>query len=272
MMRYRSFLFVPGHRSDMFDKACTSGADLVCIDLEDAVGEDFKDEARAATLDWLARTSHVHVSLRINGLDTVHSIADIEALLGLEKALPFVMVPKVHDVSSIETLAKALPEKLGPFMPIVESAQGALHCASIFAHPRVRLAVFGAFDFMADMDCSGEWESLLYARSQLCLAARAHDVHLFDVPHVDVKDHAGCETVARRVKALGFPAKAAIHPAQIAVIHNVFNPTEAEILEAERIIAALDAAQGNVCVLDGKLVEPPMVKKAQRVLALKDMM
>ena len=119
-MHYRSQLFVPGNRPDRFEKACSAGADLVCIDLEDAVGPSDKAQARQDVLEWLGQTDHKHVSLRINGLDTPDGQADIMKLKDSGLTLPFVMIPKVGSKSQLNDLDVALPDALGAFFTIIE--------------------------------------------------------------------------------------------------------------------------------------------------------
>ena len=266
-MHYRSQLFVPGNRPDRFEKACKTEADLVCIDLEDAVGAIDKGEARKNVLAWLAESKHTHVSLRINGLDTPDGSLDVLALKDSGLTLPFVMIPKVGSRAQMNDLDDELPNELGPFFTIIESAEGLLNCEEIFSHSRVELGLFGAVDFASDIDSDLSWETLLYARSRLVAAARSHDVLLFDVPHIQVRDLEDCEASTRKAKALGIHARSAIHPAQIDRIHKALAPSDAEIEQAERVIAAYQKANGNVVLIDGKFIETPVVKKAQRVLA-----
>lgn len=266
-MYYRSQLFVPGNRPDRFEKACGAGADLVCIDLEDAVGPADKDSARDAVLKWLKDTAHTHVSLRINGLDTRAGEADISALAASGLTLPFLMVPKVASKGQMNDLDDNLPDALGPFFAIIESAEGLLNAEDIFSHGRVKLGMYGAVDYAGDVDCDLAWETHLYARSKLVACAHVHDVALFDVPHIDVRNLEDCELTTRKAKALGIHARSAIHPAQIERIHAALAPSMDEIDYAERVVEAYHAAKGNVVLLDGKFVEAPVVKRAQRVLA-----
>ena len=266
-MHHRSQLFVPGNRPERFEKACASEADLVCIDLEDAVGANDKEQARKDVLAWLAETKHTHVSLRINGLDTPDGARDVLALKESGLTLPYVMIPKVGTRSQMNDLDDNLPNALGPFFAIIESAEGLLNCEQIFSNSRVKLGMFGAVDYASDIDSDLSWETLLYARSRLVAAAIGHDVLLFDVPHIQVRDLEDCEASTRRAKALGIHARSAIHPAQIDRIHTALAPTAEEIEQAERVIAAYQEADGNVVLLDGKFIETPVVKKAQRVLA-----
>jgi len=266
-MHYRSQLFVPGNRPDRFEKACQAGADLVCIDLEDAVGPSEKVKAREGVLEWLSKTEYKNVSLRINGVDTPEGEADIAALKNSGLTLPFIMVPKVASKSEINDLDDALPNALGPFIAIIESAEGLVNCEDIFSHSRVSIGMYGAIDYAGDVDCDLSWETHLYARSRLVMAAAASDVQLFDVPHIDVRDLDDCEATTRKAKALGIHARAAIHPAQVARIHAALAPSDEEVAYAEKVIAADKAANGNVALLDGKFIEAPVVKKALRILA-----
>lgn len=266
-MHFRSQLFVPGNRPDRFEKACQAGADLICIDLEDAVGPSEKAQARKDVLAWLAQTSHKNVSLRINGLDTPYAEADIEALRNSGLTLPFIMVPKLASKSELNDLDDCLPDALGPFFAIIESAEGLLNCEEIFSHGRVHLGMYGAIDYAGDVDCDLSWDTHLYARTRLVAAATVFDVQLFAGPHINVRDLEDCEATTRQLKALGLHARSAIHPAQIKPIHEAVTPSAEEIAYAEKVIAADKAANGNVVLLDGKFIEAPVVKKARRVLA-----
>lgn len=266
-MHYRSQLFVPGNRPDRFEKACQAGADLVCIDLEDAVGPNEKAKARGDVLNWLAATDHKNVSLRINAVETAFGQADIAALKSCKLSLPFIMVPKVASKAEIDDLDNVLPKALGPIFAIIESAAGIVNAHEIFAHSRVALGMYGAIDYAGEVDCDQSWDTHLYARSRLVAAANAFGVQFFAGPHVKVRDLDDCETTTMRLKTLGIHARSAIHPAQISRIHMALAPSEEEIAFAEKVIAADKAANGNVVLLDGKFIEAPVVKKALRVLA-----
>jgi citrate lyase subunit beta/citryl-CoA lyase/(S)-citramalyl-CoA lyase len=269
-MFYRSLLFVPGNRPDRFDKACAAGADLVVIDLEDAVGPNDKDTARDAVIDWLSNNDNPSVGVRINGVDTREFPKDTQALAESGLSLPFVMLPKPDTKADIQKAANALPDRLGTIAPVMESGMALLNAADIFSHERLDMCLFGGVDFSADIGSTLEWDALLTARSTLAMAAAAHNVLVFDVPYLDLRDPDGCETETRRVKDLGIPARSAIHPAQIEPIHKALSPSADEINYAERLVAAYEEAKGNVALLDGKLIEAPLMKKAQRILAFKE--
>lgn len=268
-MHHRSVLFVPGNRPERFEKACSAGADLVCVDLEDAVGPADKGKARDEVLSFLSSTKYTHVGLRINGVRTPEGKEDILRLKASGLTLPFIMIPKVASKSEMNELDDELPNALGSFCPIIESAIGLLNAADIFSNGRVSLALFGAVDFSTDLDCDLSWDALLHARSVLANAAAAHDVTLFDVPHINVRDLEDCEMTTRKAKALGIHARAAIHPAQIDRIHAALAPSQAEIEYAEKVIAAYQIADGDVALVDGKLIEAPLLKKAHRILRVR---
>ncbi len=267
-MAYRSLLFVPGNRPDRFEKACLTAADFVCIDLEDAVAPGEKARARDEALEWLSSAPHAHAGIRINPSDNAYGAADLAALGASSLALPFVMLPKAKSGKDIQEIAQSLPENLGALFPVIESAKGLCAAGDIYAHPRVKFSIFGAIDYSADIGSDMEWDTLLYARSHLVASARAHDVVLFDTPFGDVRDPQGCGEAMVRAKKIGIFAKSAIHPTQIEVIHGALKPSDAEVSHARRVIRAMDESGGNVALLDGKLLEEPVVKKARRVLTL----
>ena len=269
-MFYKSLLFVPGNRPERFEKACASGADLICIDLEDAVSPKDKAAARTEVLGWLANTAYKNVGVRMNAVDNDYGQKDIDALAASKLNLPFVMIPKVSSAQDIKTLDKVLPKALGVFFPLIESAKGLINCSSIFDHKRVELALFGGVDYASDLNCDMAWETLLYARSKLAAAAAANNVLLFDSPHIDVRDLDDCEASTRKAKALGIHARSAIHPAQIERIHTALKPTDAELDYARRVLGAFETSGGNVVLLDGAFVEEPVVKKARRIVAFFD--
>lgn len=267
-MSIRSLLFVPGARPERFDKAMAAGADRVCIDLEDAVPPDQKASARTATLAWLAaQPPGAAVGLRINSLGTADGLRDLAALVESDARPALLMLPKAGHAEEIRIVRSVLGEKSPPLWPIVESA-GALKAAwDIAAAPGAQGVLFGGADYSADLGVTLDWEPLFLARSTLAAACAHAGVELLDVPHIDVKDEAGLEAGTRRVKALGFSGRACIHPSQVATVNQVFSPTEAEITQARRVLEAFEVAGGAAALLDGKLIEAPVIRSAQRVLA-----
>jgi citrate lyase beta subunit len=267
-MTIRSLLFVPGARPERFDKAMAAGADMVCIDLEDAVPPDQKAAARATTLAWLAaQPIGAPVGLRINGLGTIEGLRDLVALAESRAHPTLLMLPKAGHAEEIRIVRTILGEKTPPLWPIVESASALKAAWDIVAAPGVEGVLFGGADYSADLGVAMDWEPLFLARSTLAAACANAGAQLLDVPHIDVKDDAGLDVGTRRVKALGFTGRACIHPSQVSTVNQVFSPTDAEIAQARRVLEAFAAAGGAAALLDGKLIEAPVIRSAERVLA-----
>ena len=261
----RSLLFVPGARSDRFAKAAATEADTVCIDLEDAVAPKDKDGARRAALDWLAAQNDPRLGLRVNQVGTEAGAADLDALKGA-KGIGFIMVPKPTSTDDLDRVSDAYGRP--GLVPVMESARAVQRSDAIADHEAVVAGVYGAIDLSADIGCQLAWEPHLYARSRCALAFGAARKTLFDVPYLDVADPDGLHAETLRSKALGIPARAAIHPAQLGPIHAALSPTDEEVAHARRVVDAFDAAEDGLALLDGKLIELPVVKGARRVLAL----
>jgi len=126
--------------------------------------------------------------------------------------------------------------------------------------------LFGGADYAADLGCTMEWEPLFHARGLLAAACARAGVELLDVPHLDIGHEADLIATTQRIKAMGFTGRACIHPAQIGPVHAVFTPTEAEIAWARRVLAAFEASGGGAALLDGKLIEKPIIRAAMRTL------
>jgi len=256
-MAYRSLLFVPGSRPDRFDKAGGAGADAVCIDLEDAVAPDGKDAARRAAVAALDG----RFGVRMNAVGSPEGEADLEALAGATPV--FVMIPKAASASDVAAVRAATDV---PLWPIVESAQGLYAAWEIAAAPGVAGVLFGGADYAADLGCTMDWEPLLHARGVLAAAGARAGVELLDVPHLDIGDEADLIASTCRIKAMGFTGRACIHPVQIGPVHAVFTPTAVEIAHARRVFDAFAAAGGGAALLDGKLIEKPLIRAARRIL------
>jgi len=269
----RSLLFVPGSTPQRFEKAVAAGADMVCIDLEDAVAPQDKKQARQSLIDFYQSSGSpaCELGLRINAISSAVGLMDILALIDSALDPDFIMLPKVAHEHEIFWLGQLLTATDCHLIPVIESAQGLQWVNEIFACDRVQCAVFGAVDFSADVGCGMHWEALLYARSQLAAAAAQNHVTLFDVPAIDIDDLDSLTSSTRRAKALGLNARAAIHPKQIIPIHRALAPDQSEVEYAQRIMAAFKQADGNAVLLDGRLVELPVVKSARRILEIANM-
>ena len=267
----RCLLFVPGSRPERFEKAVATGADQVCIDLEDAVAPADKETARAAVLAFLADApaGHSEIGLRVNPVSTDLGRADLSALATSAARPAFVMLPKVESAAELAAADALLSGLDTQFIVQIETPKGLLDAREIVAaSPRVQALMFGGFDYIVALRGRAGWESFFHPRVQLATVAAEANVGCMDVPFLDIKDDAGLVEETERVMALGFTAKAAIHPAQVGPIQNAYLPTEAEYERARKVVDALAASGGEAIALDGKLVDRPIEIAAQRALAL----
>jgi citrate lyase subunit beta/citryl-CoA lyase len=260
-MTDRSYLFVPGNRSERFDKACSFGADVVLIDLEDAVAAVDKAAARRATAEWLTSGSVAY--LRINGADT-DAFQDDLLLLRLP-GVQGVMLAKAEEPDQVAAIRRAAPTL--PVIPLIESARGLSNVNQIAAATGVVRLAFGSVDFQLDLRITGDREELLMARSQLVLASRVAAL----LPPVDGVTLAldDTEALSRDVvyaRRLGFGGKLAVHPRQVAVINDGFSPSLAELEWARRVVTAASDAGDNALKLEGKLVDRPVIERARALL------
>jgi citrate lyase beta subunit len=264
----RSLLFVPGSRPDRFEKALSAGADCVCIDLEDAVAPGDKATARVAVLDYLKHASKdADLLLRLNSLRSLEGIKDLAAFVDAGGPARTLMLPKVGSVEEIELADEILGSLPTRLIPLIETADALLRAETIAAAPRLDAVMLGGVDLAADLRCELAWEPLLWARQKMVIATARAGVDLIDAPQIDVQDDAMLDETTRRARALGFTGRSAIHPKQIDIINRAFTPHAEEITHAKRVVEAFEAAKGGVALLDGKLVERPVVRAMQRVLA-----
>lgn len=267
----RCLLFVPGSRPERYAKAVATGADQVCIDLEDAVAPADKESARASLFAFLAELPQTRseIGLRINPLSSELGQADLKALAASGLKPAFVMLPKVETVAELQQADAALSAIDTVFIAQIETPKGLLDARALAtAIPRLQALMFGGFDYIVALRGRAGWESFFHPRVQLATIAAEAGVGCMDVPYLDIKDEAGLVAETDRVIDLGFTAKAAIHPAQVDPIQNAYLPTAAEYDRAQRVVAALAASGGEAIQLDGKLVDRPIEIAAERAIAL----
>ncbi|GAA4250310.1 CoA ester lyase [Azospirillum formosense] len=274
----RSYLFVPGARPDRFAKALGAGADAVIIDLEDAVAPGDKDSARAAVGAFLrehADAGGPAIFVRTNSLRSRTGLLDILALTDLpDGAAPRwagVLLPKVDGAEDVRLAAGLLDERglPGALGALIESADGLENVMAIAAaSPRLSFLMFGGADLSAELRVPLAWEPLVQARTRIVHAAARFGLDALDMPWIALDDEEGYRQELARSVLHGFTARSAIHPKQIAAIHDAYTPSPEAVLRAGRVLAAFGAAGGGVCVLDGKLVERPLVLGSHRILAL----
>ena len=277
----RSKLFVPGSRPELFAKAMASEADGLSFDLEDAVDEAMKDEARRSLANFLRALGPGHgktIIVRVNGLATAHFEADIDAIVGPN--LDLVNLPKPESADDVRACADAIAiaERRAGAEPIgilanIESPKAFRLAAEIaMASPRVAGLQAGWGDLIEPLDMDrynpAMIESLLL---HIRIAAGEAGVWAYDGAYANIKDPEGYRREAESSRRLGFLGKSAIHPTQVPIANAVFRPSDAEIAHSLKVVeAARAAAQRGVgaFTVNGKMVDGPFVRRAESILAL----
>lgn len=259
----RSYLFVPGCRPDRFAKALNSGAHAVILDLEDGVARAEKESARASIAQFLDPARPVVV--RPNGIDTEWFAQDVA--LCASPGVAALMLPKAESAQQVAALARHAPPGLA-ILPQIESARGIAAALEIARFAGVERLVFGSLDFQADLGISGDDQELLVFRSQLVLASRLADV----LPPVDgvttaVDAPEELRLDTTRARRLGFGGKLCIHPRQVPVVNECFRPTPGEVAWAARVMEAAARSGGGPVLVDGSMIDRPVVVRAERILA-----
>ena len=269
----RSFLFVPATRPERYAKAHASGADAIIIDLEDAVAAREKNSARdqlASAFEQLGAPERARSVVRMNASGTPWFEDDLKLLADLVgQGLRAVMLPKAESALVLQQLARALGAGCA-LLPLVESLAGWDGVDALAAAPQVLRLAFGHLDFQADvgMAAGADEVELAPVRLAVVLAARRAGLAApIDGVTAAIRDAERLQEDAARSRRFGFGAKMCIHPEQIALVNAAFSPSAAELDWARRVLAAVEAAGGGVVSLDGRMVDGPVVRSAQRTLA-----
>lgn len=274
----RSFIFTPGLRPDMYPKALASGADIVCVELEDGIAPKDKAEAREKALALFEQPQAddgVERIVRINPMRERFGIEDVSAILASKTPPPALMMPKVRTPDEVVILDQLLTEaghetRLHVIIETNEGLEAAFEIAK--CSDRIDAMFFGGVDMAAELRCQNNYDALLYARSRVVHASAAAGLDVIDVPYLDLDDPDGMRVEAERVRDLGFSGKGSVHPKQIAALNEVFTPSEAQITRARRIISEFEKANTGLVVIDGKLIEKPVLRDMYRIVAIADRM
>ena len=274
----RSFIFTPGLRPDMYPKALASGADIVCLELEDGIAPKDKAEAREKALSLFEQPQAddgVERIVRINSMRERFGIEDVNAILASKTPPPALMMPKVRTPDEVIILDQLLTEaghetRLHVIIETNEGLEAAFEIAK--CSDRIDAMFFGGVDMAAELRCQNNYDALLYARSRVVHASAAAGLDVIDVPYLDLDDPDGMRIEAERVRDLGFSGKGSVHPKQIAALNEVFTPSEAQITRARRIISEFEKANTGLVVIDGKLIEKPVLRDMYRIVAIADRM
>lgn len=274
----RSFIFTPGLRPDMYPKALASGADIVCVELEDGIAPKNKTEARRNALALFEQPQAddgVERIVRINSMREHFGIEDVNAVLASTTPPPALMMPKVLAPDEVVMLDQLLTEaehatRLHVIIETNEGLEAAFEIAR--CSDRIDAMFFGGVDMAAELRCVNSYDTLLYARSRVVHAAAAAGLDVIDVPFLDLDDPEGMRVEAEKVRDLGFAGKGSVHPKQIVALNEVFTPSTDKIAHARRIIAEFEKADTGLVLIDGKLIEKPVLREMHRIVAIADRM
>ncbi|WP_339852899.1 CoA ester lyase [uncultured Nisaea sp.] len=270
----RSFIFSPGLKPDMFPKALACGTDIVCVELEDGIAPKDKDEARRNAMGLFAQPQAddgVERIVRINCLREAFGLADVQAVLATDTPPPALMLPKVRTPDEVVWLDNLLTERgHDTRLHIIIETNAGLEAVHDIARssPRIDALFFGGVDMAAELRCRNAWEPLLYARSRVVHAAASAGLDVIDVPYLDLQDPDGMRREAELARDLGFSGKGSIHPKQIPALNEVFTPSAETIAHARRVVRTFEEADTGLVVIDGKLIEKPVLRDMHRILAI----
>ena len=270
----RSFIFTPGLKPEMFPKAIASGADMVCIELEDGIAIKDKDEARKNTIDALKNLevkNGVELVVRVNCQRTKFGLLDLEAFISSKLPIKALMLPKVKTAEEITFIDNLLTDcGLDTDLHVIMETNEALESIYEIAHASKRIVAlyFGGVDMAAELRVPNEYKNLIYARSKLVHAGASVGVDVIDVPYLDLDDMDGMKKESELVRDLGFTGKGSIHPKQINILNEIFTPSKEEIMKAKKIVDQFNESNTGLVVIDGKLIEKPVLREMQRKILI----
>ncbi|MFC1798863.1 HpcH/HpaI aldolase/citrate lyase family protein [Thermodesulfobacteriota bacterium] len=267
----RSLLFVPADRPERVAKAATLPTDVIVIELEDGVAPKNKDLARREAGRVISEIDfgHREVALRVNKLSTLCGLADIQAIAGWQRKPDLIMLPKVESCGEVRLYDELLTEMKADseLMLLVETSLGLQAAAEmVTATPRVSAISFAIADLPAELGCRPAWEPMFAIRAAIVTTAGLGSIMPIDPPYLNIKDEAGLKQECKRVRDMGYVGKICIHPSQLEAVNQTFSPTLREIKRAQKIVEAVSSQGGGAVMVDGRMVDPPGVKIAQRVI------
>ena len=279
----RSLVFVPGNRANMLERAKEFPADIIMVDLEDSVPPEEKANARNLAIEWVPKLRALghRVMVRVNSLDTGLTRDELTAVVSPDLAgISLGKVESPQDVRDVASILTSLERSMGiepgqvKIIPWIENARalvGAYQIAT--ASDRIVGIAFGGEDYTDDMglERTDTGEEIYFPRATVAVAARAARVASLDSPYVLFRNSDGLRADAGQARKLGFTGKFAIHPAQIDIINELFSPSDEELAYAQKVVDAWNEAEAQgrgSADLDGRMIDVPVIKRAQNLLAL----
>lgn len=267
----RTLLFVPGDRPERFEKAVASGADVVCIDLEDGVALANKEPARRNIAQKLPQCpASCEIAVRTNSIRTRAGIDDLLALCNASTMPRLIALPKVESAAEVALVSAVLHDagKQAEVIAMIESLQGLSQVADIAQAESVAMLALGTADLASEMTVSMDWAPMLLARLQLVQAAKRARVIAIDGVWTNFEDDAGLTSETRRSIEIGFDSKACIHPRQIAVVHRAMRPDNETLANDRELVATFERAGGSATGFKGRMIDKPLADAARRRIAL----
>ena len=267
----RSILFVPADKPERIEKAATLSADVVVIELEDGVSPENKEFARMEAGRKIEQMDfgNKEVALRVNRISTLHGLEDMKAMAKWVKKPDLVLLPKVESAGEVriyDDLISQMKAEL-EFMVMIESSRGILNAAKIIsASPRVSCLALGVADLSAELGSQMSWDAMFAHRASMVLACGLTGIMPIDSPYLNIRDETGLLKECKKVREMGYTGKLCIHPSQLALVNGAFTPSTEEVARARRIIKAAETQGTGALVLDGKMVDIPVIKSAQRIV------
>ncbi|MBI9008434.1 MAG: CoA ester lyase [Tenericutes bacterium] len=272
---FRSLLFIPGNNPSMIQNADVFNSDGIIFDLEDSVDINEKDNARNLVNNYLSSANNYPslVVLRVNPIDTEFFKKDIELIK--TKKINYILLPKTT-MDALNVLEEMLYDIEVKFdldtvkvIALVESAKSIIQIFKIAKHCRVEAILLGAEDLCNDLeiDRSNEGNEILFARSRVIYACASNNIISIDTPNTNIDDELLLREDCLNAKNLGMKAKSSIHPSQLEIINEVFSPSKKEIIWAKRVLEAVEKNIGKGAFsLDGKMIDKPIILKAQKII------
>ncbi len=280
MATLRSMIFVPGYKEKFLENAIGFNADALILDIEDSVPYGFKDESRKNIKIFLDNNSFKQdIYIRVNSFKSGMLSRDLEC--AINKNTTGIMFPKVNNerdvfyfdrmLTQIE-MDKGFPVGKFKMCPLIETGSGILNALEIAtASDRLTAITFGGEDYLTDLDGLHKEHgmSLLVPRSLIVIAARTAGIEVLDTPYLNLRDIEGLKREFSLAKELGFSGSLLIHPSQIDIANEIFFPSKEEIENSKKLIQAIEESKASgsaVTLIDGQLVGPPMLKRAEKVI------
>lgn len=261
----RSILTIPGHRYDFFSKALRTSADGLMIDLEDGVGPGYKSIARDNIRDAnrLLASTDKRIFVRLNQLESPYWSQDVGLISEDLSFISGVVIPKAENPIAIE---KILPGFKKEIMLSIETPKGLLNASDILNVDGIAAVSFGAGDYSAAIRAEPDWGAMLYARGKLINLAAFYGLEIYDSPYFQLKNDSGMRQESELSRRMGFSGKIAVHPNQVDIINECFTPTDDEAEIARKILEAAKSSGGNAVMVEGRLVDGPIIDHAAKVV------